>query len=63
MILDNITQIAIHNGGSITPLIIPSELTGGPGLCNVAIFIDDNGELLANIRHVHYSLYHSEFDQ
>ena len=63
MILDNISQIAIHNGGSITPLIIPSELTGGTGLCNVAIFIDDNGELLANIRHVHYSLYHSEFDQ
>ena len=63
MILDNISQIAIHNGGSITPLIIPSELTGGTGLCNVAIFIDDNGELLANIRHVHYSLYHSEFNQ
>ena len=63
MILDNISQIAIHNGGSITPLIIPAELTGGTGLCNVAIFIDDNGDLLANIRHVHYSLYHSEFNQ
>ena len=63
MILDNISQIAIHNGGSLTPLIIPSELTGGTGLCNVAIFLDDNGDLLANIRHVHYSLYHSEFNQ
>ena len=41
MILDNISQIAIHNGGSITPLIIPSELTGGTGLCNVAIFIEE----------------------
>jgi len=29
--LDNISQIAIHNGGSLTPLIIPSELTDGTG--------------------------------
>ena len=61
--LDCISQIAIHNGGSVTPLIIPSELTDGTGLCNVSVFIDDNGELLANIRHVHYTLYHTEFNQ
>jgi hypothetical protein len=63
MILDNISQIAIHNGGSLTPLIIPSELTGGTGLCNVSVYLDENGDLLANIRHVHYTLYHSEFNQ
>ena len=61
--LDNISQIAIHNGGSLTPLIIPSELTDGTGLCNVSIFLDDNGDLLANIRHVHYTLYHAEYNQ
>jgi len=63
MILDNISQIAIHNGGSLTPLIIPSDLTGGTGLCNVSVYLDENGDLLANIRHVHYTLYHSEFNQ
>ena len=60
--LDNISQIAINNGGSLTPLIIPSELTDGTGLCNVSLFMDGD-ELLANIRHVHYTLYHSEFNQ
>tara|TARA_R110002167_G_scaffold128622_1_gene311045 strand:+ start:3471 stop:4511 length:1041 start_codon:yes stop_codon:yes gene_type:complete len=61
--LDNISQIAIHSGGSVTPLIIPSELTGGTGLCNVSVYLDENGDLLANIRHVHYTLYHAEFQQ
>ena len=35
--LNNISQIAINNGGSLTPLIIPSELTDGTGLCNVSL--------------------------
>jgi len=61
--IDNLAKLVINNGGIITPLLIPSELTDGTGLCNVSIFIDDNGDILANIRHVHYSLYHSEFDQ
>ena len=60
--LNNISQIAINNGGSLTPLIIPSELTDGTGLCNVSLFMDGE-ELIANIRHVHYTLYHSEFNQ
>ena len=59
----NLSKIVINNGGDITPLIIPSELTDGTGLCNVSIFIEDNGDVIANIRHVHYSLYHSEFNQ
>ena len=61
--INNLAKLVINNGGSITPLLIPSELTDGTGLCNVSIFIDDNNDILANIRHVHYSLYHSEFDQ
>ena len=61
--IKNLSKIVINNGGDITPLIIPSELTDGTGLCNVSIFIDDNGDILANIRHVHYTLYHSEFNQ
>ena len=61
--IDNLAKIVIVNGGSISPLIIPGELTDGTGLCNVSVFIDDNDDIIANIRHVHYSLYHSEFNQ
>ena len=43
--IDNLSKIVINNGGSITPLLIPSRLTDGTGLCNVSIFIDDNGEI------------------
>jgi len=61
--IDNLAKIVIDNGGTISPLIIPGELTDGTGLCNVSVFIDDNDDIIANIRHVHYSLYHSEFNQ
>ena len=61
--VDNLSKLVLSNGGSISPLIIPGELTDGTGLCNVSIFIDDNEDIIANIRHVHYSLYHSEFNQ
>lgn len=46
-------------GGSIHPLIIPAEKTNGTGLMNPSIYID-NGTLMCNIRHVNYTLYHSE---
>ena len=52
----------LDSGGSIHPLIIPSELTNGTGLCNPSVYID-NGKVLVNIRHVEYNLYHSEFTQ
>lgn len=52
----------LDNGGSIHPLIIPSELTNGTGLCNPSVYID-NGKVLVNIRHVEYNLYHAEFGQ
>jgi hypothetical protein len=49
----------IEQGGSIHPLIIPSELTNGTGLMNPSIYLD-NDQLIVNIRHVNYTLYHSE---
>tara|TARA_R110000822_G_scaffold493_2_gene2321 strand:+ start:2769 stop:3806 length:1038 start_codon:yes stop_codon:yes gene_type:complete len=61
--IDNLAKLVLDNGGTISPLIIPGHLTDGTGLCNVSVFIDKNGDILANIRHVHYSLYHSEFNQ
>jgi len=47
----------IEQGGSIHPLIIPSELTNGTGLMNPSIYLD-NDQLIVNIRHVNYTLYH-----
>ena len=61
--IDNLAKIAINNGGFISPLIIPSKHTDGTGLCNVSLFKEENGDIIANIRHVHYTLYHSEFNQ
>ena len=61
--LKNLAQLSIKKGGKLSPLLIPSELTNGNGLCNASIFVDDNGDILCNIRHVHYTLYHSTINQ
>lgn len=55
----NFTSQAINNGGSIHPLIIDSKYTGETGLMNPSIY-NDAGNLIVNIRHVNYTLYHSE---
>jgi len=52
-------QVAFERGGSIHPLIVDPSLTGGLGLMNPSIFID-NGKVLVNLRHVNYTFYHSE---
>lgn len=49
----------VDAGGSLHPLIIPADMTNGTGLMNPSIYVD-NGLLLCNIRHVNYTLYHSE---
>jgi hypothetical protein len=54
-----LVKMAIDNGGSIHPLIIPAELTNGTGLMNPSIYVDGD-RLLVNVRHVNYTLYHSE---
>ncbi len=56
--MKNLAKQVIANGGSIIPLIIPSSETNGTGLLNPSIF-NDNGELILNLRHVHYTLYHT----
>jgi hypothetical protein len=57
--ISNLVKSIIDQGGSIHPLIIPSELTDGTGLCNPSIFIDE-GKIYVNVRHVQYALYQSE---
>lgn len=59
----NLVHRAVSNGGKITPLIIPKEVTSGTGLMNPSLFIDDDGDLLCILRHINYTLYHSENEQ
>jgi len=57
--LYGLCHYAIENGGSIVPLVVDSKNSGGTGLMNPSVFIDGDS-ILVNIRHVNYTLYHSE---
>ena len=59
----NLVEKAVNNGGILAPLVIPEGLTSGTGLMNPSIFIDDDGDILVNLRHVNYTLVHSENKQ
>lgn len=59
----NLVQRALRHGGQIAPLIIPSSATNGTGLMNPSVFVDDDGDILLNLRHVNYTLYHAENTQ
>lgn len=57
----NFTQYAINSGGTIVPLLIPSNMTNGTGTFNPSI-LNHNGRLYVCIRHCQYTLYHSELN-
>lgn len=59
----NLVEKAVANGGKLAPLVIPKGLTSGTGLMNPSIFIDHDGDILVNLRHVNYTLYHAENEQ
>lgn len=59
----NLVEKAVSSGGLLAPLVIPEGLTSGTGLMNPSIFIDDDGDILVNLRHVNYTLVHSENKQ
>lgn len=59
----NMVERAVSHGGKLAPLVIPNGLTSGTGLMNPSIFIDDDGDILVNLRHVNYTLYHAENKQ
>jgi hypothetical protein len=59
----NLVHKSVSQGGKLAPLILPHSITSGMGLMNPSIFIDDDGDILVNIRHVNYTLYHAERDQ
>lgn len=56
----NLVQRAMQHGGNISPLILPNAFNSGTGLMNPSIFIDDDGDILVNLRNVNYTLYHAE---
>jgi predicted GH43/DUF377 family glycosyl hydrolase len=58
----NICEQSILKGGKIIPLVLPFKVTGGLGLTNPTI-LKVKDKLYINIRHVQYSLYHSEKEQ
>jgi len=55
-----LVHYALQRGGQIHPIIIPPEISKETGLMNPSIFITKDGTVLLNIRHVNYTLYHSE---
>ena len=54
-----LVHYALQRGATIHPIILPKELTDETGIMNPSIF-NRNGKLLMNIRHVNYTLHHSE---
>jgi hypothetical protein len=58
----NFVKTVINAGGSLHPIIIPASETNGTGLMNPSIH-NDNGQLILNLRHVNYTLYHAENEQ
>tara|TARA_R100000657_G_C4681050_1_gene129672 strand:- start:1560 stop:2594 length:1035 start_codon:yes stop_codon:yes gene_type:complete len=60
---NNLVDLSIKHGGFIKPLIIPEDKTGGTGLCNATVYIDDYEGIIVNVRHVGYMMHHVEFEQ
>lgn len=61
--MTNLVQRAVAAGGKLAPLVISEGLTSGTGLMNPSVFVDNDGDILLNLRHVNYTLYHSENKQ
>lgn len=55
----NLVEKAVSQGGKLAPLVIPETV----GAMNPSVFIDDDGDILVNLRSVNYTLLHSENNQ
>jgi hypothetical protein len=62
MLVRNFVKEVVSKGGRIIPLIITPEGSTGTGLMNPSVF-NDGETLLVNIRHINYTLWHSENKQ
>jgi hypothetical protein len=59
----NLVQRAVNSGGKLVPIVIPKDITFGTGLMNPSVMVDDNEDILVNLRHTNYTLFHSENTQ
>jgi predicted GH43/DUF377 family glycosyl hydrolase len=60
---ENLVKTLINDyNAEIKSLILPCEYTGGTGVCNSCIFVE-NDKIHLIMRHVEYSLYHCEGEQ
>jgi hypothetical protein len=57
--LHGLATHVVNCGGIVAPIPIPPELTQETGVTNPSIFVY-KGRILMNVRHVNYTLYHSE---
>ena len=60
--INSLCKLALEHGGFVQELVIPADVSEKTGLTNPSILID-NGRYILNLRHVQYSLYHSEGEQ
>lgn len=58
--MDNFVKKALVAGGEIQPLLISTDIMDGPSLTNPSV-LTINDIIVANIRNVNYTLYHSEY--
>lgn len=61
--MGNLVKRAVDHGGKLAPLVIANGLHSGTGLMNPSVFVDNDGDILVNLRHVNYTLCHSENNQ
>ena len=60
---ENLVKTILNEyNGIIKPIILPSSETNGTGICNSSLFVEGD-EIHLIIRHVEYTLYHSEGEQ
>ena len=59
MKISNFVSYCLRNNGIIKPLLVDPQLTNGTGLMNPSVYVN-NEKILCNIRHVNYTLFHSE---
>lgn len=61
--MKNLTQRAVDAGGRLSSLIIKEETEQKIALMNPSVFVDQDGDVLVNIRNTNYFLYHSDGKQ
>lgn len=58
-----LVEKSVSMGGRVAPLVIQDGYYKHIGYMNPSVFLDDDGDILVNLRHVNYTLVHSENDQ